>query len=197
MMYDLKNAKKDAAEDKRELNETGGGKYYTPKLTEHGAAILALMGDQAEPLQNNFDDDANFHSLNLRNQDLSSNESTSSELELENNNNLADVAQFNENDNEVSKENESTSSNLAISGKKDNSTNNKRKFIRKKNLRHNVRSRTKKNSNEDYKLCYYKTKYETALIEKRTALVNLRIARLNLRDKLSHNVEYIICNNNE
>lgn len=197
MMYDLKNAKKDAAEDKRKMNETGGGKY-TRKLTEHGAALLALMGDQAEPLENHFDDDNNFHSLTFLNQGLPSNDESTSEVELLNDN-LTDVVQLNEEDNGESKENESMN-NLAISdGEKSKSAcKNETKLTRKKNFNHKNRSGIRKN-NENYKLLYYKTKYETALIEKRTALVNLRIAKVNLRDKLlcDNNIEYVLCDSNE
>ncbi|RVE41957.1 hypothetical protein evm_013397 [Chilo suppressalis] len=56
---DLKQFKKGKADDKKAIMATGGG-TFKPQLSEVGAQMLALMGDQLKPLSNNCDK-LNYH----------------------------------------------------------------------------------------------------------------------------------------
>jgi len=54
-------AKKTAADEKVERKKTGGG-AFTSKLNGTDEQILAVLGNRAKPLTNQFDSDALYHS---------------------------------------------------------------------------------------------------------------------------------------
>ena len=57
-----RRAKKVAAEDRIEKTKTGGG-TYVPMVSTLDEKLLAALGNRAQPLKNDFDSDAAFHSI--------------------------------------------------------------------------------------------------------------------------------------
>ncbi|KAL4717481.1 hypothetical protein ACJJTC_000630 [Scirpophaga incertulas] len=148
---DLKKYKKEQAEDKKAIMTTGGG-TFTPQLTEVGAQMLALMGDQLTPLSNNCDSATEY----FRKDDGNNNVTIEIIQELE--------------------ESTTAPEDLSIDEAPPILPPPPASKPKKKIVLNNGKKKIKINNTIALKRKYYKTKLETALLEKKIQLVNYNIS---------------------
>ncbi|XP_072398902.1 uncharacterized protein [Diabrotica undecimpunctata] len=147
----LDQLKKDEAADKKAILATGGG-TFKPLLTEVGAQMLALMGNQIQPLPNSCDSASSYHASVIPEVQMELDTDVSGMIPI------SPVEQCTDTEPNVSVSLPGTS---GVLPKKDPGTAVKmrNKVMQKKVLK-----------TDALKRIYYKKKLEGAIIEKRTKL---------------------------